>query len=81
MTASSTPTSIERLPRGEILDRIDELDRSVPTLFFCNGPQCKATPDAIAALLDAGYRAAGILYYRRGIHDWVTLGYPLSSRS
>lgn len=48
----------------------------VPTAFFCNGPQCAATPDAIAQLLDAGYPAHAILYYRGGMHDWLTLGYP-----
>jgi rhodanese-related sulfurtransferase len=59
----------------QILDHLDELDRGVPTVFFCNGPQCKATPDAVHALLEAGYRAKAILYYRGGMHDWMTLGY------
>lgn len=40
-------------------------------------PQCTATPRAIAALLSAGHPAAALLYYRGGIHDWVTLGLPL----
>ncbi len=60
----------------EIVQRRAELDSTVPTVFFCNGPQCLATPDAIAALLEAGYPASAILYYRGGIHDWMTLGYP-----
>jgi rhodanese-related sulfurtransferase len=60
----------------EILEHRDELDPTRPTVFFCNGPQCTATPDAIATLLDAGYPAERILYYRGGIHDWMTLGYP-----
>lgn len=29
------------------------------------------------ALLSAGHPAAALLYYRGGIHDWVTLGLPL----
>lgn len=61
----------------EILDHVDELDRERPTVFFCNGPQCKATPDAIEQLLGAGYPAAAIRWYRGGIHDWMTLGYPV----
>jgi rhodanese-related sulfurtransferase len=60
----------------QILEHVDEIDQSVPTVFFCNGPQCTATPDAIRALLDHGYPPASILYYRGGIHDWITLGYP-----
>jgi rhodanese-related sulfurtransferase len=60
----------------EILEHREELDPGVPTVFFCNGPQCPATPDAITKLLRAGYPAESILYYRGGMHDWMTLGYP-----
>ncbi|MEO8966005.1 MAG: rhodanese-like domain-containing protein [Solirubrobacteraceae bacterium] len=67
------------IPHQQILDRRDELDPSAPTAFFCNGPQCKATPDAIGALLDAGCPPEAILYYRGGMHDWMTLGYPTVS--
>src|SRR5204863_28822 len=62
----------------QILEHLDQLDPAVPTVFFCNGPQCTATPDAIGKLLDAGYPAEAILYYRGGIHDWMTLGFPVS---
>jgi rhodanese-related sulfurtransferase len=65
-----------RIPHEQILERLGELDPGTPTVFFCNGPQCTATPDAIRRLLGAGYPADAILYYRGGIHDWVTLGYP-----
>jgi rhodanese-related sulfurtransferase len=64
------------IPHHEIAGRLDELDRSTPTVFFCNGPQCAATPDAIHKLLDVGYPSDAILYYRGGMHDWITLGYP-----
>ena len=37
--------------------------------------ECAATPDAIHKLLVAGYAPAAILYYRGGMHDWITLGY------
>ena len=49
-----------------------------PTVVFCNGPQCPATAQAIEALLAAGWPAERLLYYRGGIHDWVTLGLPLA---
>ena len=58
-------------------DRLDEFDRTVDAVLFCNGPQCAATPDAIRTLLDAGHPPERLLYYRGGIHDWVTLGLPL----
>lgn len=65
------------IPHEEITDRLDELDPGVLTVFFCNGPQCAATPDAIHRLLEAGYPADSIAYYRGGMHDWTTLGYPV----
>jgi rhodanese-related sulfurtransferase len=67
------------IPHEQILDRRGELDPDEPAVFFCNGPQCEATPDAIERLLQAGYPAGSILYYRGGIHDWMTLGYPVVS--
>lgn len=51
--------------------------RGGPVVLFCNGPQCAATPQAIPALLEAGWEAARLRYYRGGLHDWVTLGLPL----
>lgn len=64
------------IPHEEILDHLGELDPTRPAVLFCNGPQCRATPDAVALLLGAGYPAAAIHYYRGGMHDWMTLGYP-----
>jgi len=65
------------IPHEEIVTRIDELDREQITVLFCNGPQCKATPDAVQALLEHGYPADRLRYYRGGIHDWMTLGLPI----
>ena len=76
--SEGTIPGARRIPHEEIVERIDELDSSVPTVFFCNGPQCTATPQAIAALLESGYPAAAIRYYRGGMHDWMTLGYPIT---
>ncbi|WP_249010307.1 rhodanese-like domain-containing protein [Conexibacter sp. DBS9H8] len=69
------------IPHTELATRLDEIDPDRPTVLFCNGPQCPATPDAVRILLAAGRRPATILYYRGGIHDWVTLGFPLSVAS
>ena len=65
------------IPHPRMRERIEELDPDRPTVMFCNGPQCAATPDAIEQLLAAGHPAESILYYRGGLHDWVTLGLPL----
>lgn len=65
------------IPHPETLERIAELDRASTTVFFCNGPQCAATPQAIETLLAADFPAESILYYRGGVHDWLTLGLPL----
>lgn len=61
----------------EIVARLDELDPDRVTVLFCNGPQCKATPDAVRALLAHGYPADKLRYYRGGIQDWMTLGLPV----
>lgn len=67
------------LPHDDVAERSAELDRRQQTVFFCNGPQCGQSPDAIRTLLDAGYPPSGILYYRGGVHDWLTLGLPLTA--
>lgn len=64
------------IPHSEAVGRKDELDEAEPAVFFCNGPQCAQSPWAITALLEAGHPPDRILYYRGGVHDWVTLGLP-----
>lgn len=67
------------IPHDQILDSKDRLDPSRLTVLFCNGPQCPQSPQAIRALLEVGYPAAGLAYYRGGMHDWVTLAMPVVS--
>ncbi|HEU0023967.1 MAG TPA: rhodanese-like domain-containing protein [Thermoleophilaceae bacterium] len=73
---AATIPGASNIPHKDVLARIDELDSDNATVFFCNGPQCAATPDAVRTLLAAGHPAGAILYYRGGMHDWMTLGYP-----
>ena len=61
----------------EIAEHLDAIDADQPVALFCNGPQCAATPDAVRRLLAAGRPPELILYYRGGIHDWITLGLPV----
>ncbi|WP_217899404.1 rhodanese-like domain-containing protein [Blastococcus mobilis] len=68
------------IPHDEIVDRKDDLDPERTSILFCNGPQCPQSPDAIRRLLDAGYPASALAYYRGGMHDWVTLSMPTEPR-
>lgn len=76
--AQTIPGAIN-LPHGELESQLDQLDPSVETVFFCNGPQCAASPDAIRSLLHRSYPPQSILYYRGGLHDWLTLGLPAAA--
>jgi len=73
---TSTIPHADNIPHTEAVERIGELDQERPAVFFCNGPQCGQSPHAIRALIDAGHQPEMILYYRGGLHDWVTLGLP-----
>jgi rhodanese-related sulfurtransferase len=64
----------ENIPYDEIVARKDDLDENQLTIFFCNGPQCPQSATAIKSLVEAGYPTDRILYYRGGMHDWITLG-------
>ena len=78
LEGGTLPSAVS-IPHGETAERLDEFDPEVDTILFCNGPQCAATPDAIATLLAAGHPPERILYYRGGLHDWLTLGLPLAA--
>jgi len=54
----------------------DTWDFSAATelLMFCNGPWCDQSPRAIQNLLNAGYPAEKIRYYRGGMQVWLLLG-------
>lgn len=47
-------------------------------LLFCNGPWCDQSPRAIRGLLDAGYPADKIKYYRGGVQVWKLLGLTMT---
>jgi rhodanese-related sulfurtransferase len=69
------------VPHDQVLQRRDELDPGRISILFCNGPQCPQSPDALSQLVDAGYPAEALAYYRGGMHDWVTLGMPTEPRA
>lgn len=57
-------TGLERRPRRH---RVARVPRAVP-----------GEPRAVEALLAAGWDPSRPRYYRGGIHDWATLGLPLT---
>lgn len=51
-----------------------DFSNALELALFCNGPWCEQSPRAIRNLLDAGYPAEKIHYYRGGMQNWLLLG-------
>jgi len=73
------------MPYTEMADELDRLGcevdfdgficDDVPEIaLFCNGPWCGQSPTAIRRIIDAGYPAEKISYYRGGMQVWRMLG-------
>ncbi|WP_068302093.1 rhodanese-like domain-containing protein [Pararhodobacter sp. CCB-MM2] len=73
------------IPYNETADRLDELGCELDfdgftceaprqVLLFCNGPWCGQSPTAIRNMIDAGFPADHIRYYRGGMQVWRMLG-------
>lgn len=43
-------------------------------LLWCNGPACGQSPRAVRGLLDVGYPAEKVFYYRGGMQIWQLFG-------
>jgi rhodanese-related sulfurtransferase len=80
----SIPGAIS-IPYFEAADRLDELGCEVdfegfecispkPVALFCNGPWCGQSPTAARRMIEAGYPADLIHYYRGGMQVWRMLG-------
>lgn len=54
-----------------------DFSTSPDLLFWCNGPWCGQSPHAIHGLLELGFPAEKILYYRGGMQMWEILGLPV----
>ncbi|MEG9226991.1 rhodanese-like domain-containing protein [Aeromicrobium sp. Sec7.5] len=67
------------IPHDQVLDRKDELDDGRVHILFCNGPQCPQTPDALRTLAEDDFPLDHLVYYRGGMHDWITLAMPTQS--
>ncbi len=73
------------IPYNEILDRLAILgcepdfdgwdcQNARQVALFCNGNWCGQSPTAIRNLLEVGYPAERIFYYRGGMQAWRMLG-------
>ncbi|MBU0499468.1 MAG: rhodanese-like domain-containing protein [Gammaproteobacteria bacterium] len=49
-------------------------DNASTLTLFCNGPWCDQSPRAIQGLLEVGYPADKLKYYRDGMNLWRLLG-------
>ncbi len=75
----------KNFPYTVIAERLGELgceedangwscDDALNVVLYCNGPNCGQSPSAMAALVDAGFPATKIYYYRGGMLAWTSLG-------
>jgi len=74
------------VPYTEAADRLGEFgcevdfdgwicEGDVPNvILFCNGPWCGQSPTAARRMIEAGYPAEHIYYYRGGMQNWNMLG-------
>ncbi|MEZ5751636.1 MAG: rhodanese-like domain-containing protein [Paracoccaceae bacterium] len=73
------------IPYTEMADRLDEIgceigfdgfecENARPVTLFCNGPWCGQSPTAIRRMIEAGFPADHISYYRGGMQVWRMLG-------
>ncbi|TDE36710.1 rhodanese-like domain-containing protein [Antarcticimicrobium sediminis] len=80
----SIPGAIS-IPYTEAADRLGELGcepdfegfdcaNAKPVALFCNGPWCGQSPAAARRMIEAGYPADKIHYYRGGMQVWRMLG-------
>ena len=61
---------------GVTKDKEGEYDfsKAKTLVLFCNGPWCNQSPSMIYALLEIGYPAEKLKWYRGGMQDWLGAG-------
>lgn len=80
------------IPYNEATDRLDELgceldfdgfvcEEAKPVALFCNGNWCGQSPTAARRMVEAGFPAEKIHYYRGGMHAWRMLGLTVTGGS
>jgi rhodanese-related sulfurtransferase len=51
-----------------------DFSKAKTLVLFCNGPWCSQSPSMIFALLEIGYPAEKLKWYRGGMQDWLGAG-------
>ena len=82
-TSGSIPGAIN-IPYTYIIDELGQLGKvdfegwdcadARSVALFCNGLWCGQSPTAIRNMIEAGYPAERIFYYRGGMQSWRVLG-------
>jgi len=60
---------------NQTMDEVFDFTNAKVLVPFCNGSWCGQTSESIKSLLQLGYPAEKIKYYRDGMQGWVTLGF------
>jgi len=83
--AGTIPGAVS-VPYTEAADRLSELgcvvdfdgfvcEGDLPqVILFCNGPWCGQSPTAARRMIEAGFPAENLSYYRGGMQNWNMLG-------
>jgi len=58
----------------KLADGSYNFDNAKTLAMFCNGYWCGQTPTMVRAMLEVGYPAEKIKYYRGGMQAWTSLG-------
>jgi rhodanese-related sulfurtransferase len=83
--AGGTIPGAVNMPYTQMTDHLAELgceidfdgwdcENAVKVALFCNGLWCGQSPAAIRRMIEAGYPAERIYYYRGGMQSWRMLG-------
>lgn len=51
-----------------------DFSKAKTLVLFCNGPWCSQSPDMVYALLEIGYPAEKLKWYRGGMQTWLAAG-------
>lgn len=54
---------------------VEVIDRSVPVVFYCNGPKCGRSARAVQIAQQCGY--SSLYWFRGGMEEWNQKGYPV----
>ena len=49
--------------------------KSDPVIFYCNGPSCRRSDNAVVIAVDCGY--TNVYWFRGGIEAWKANNYPI----